>query len=150
MGPSAQIMDTHAVLIFSLLLFLLASGEAKVSSCYTCADAEDSACKKGSTSLEKMTCVPGLDEGCMAMTYGALGEEVWTRSCCGGNTEPLTCKTKHTKTGVMNGVMKTDRVSCSKDDCNTMDPRSGSDLHNPALLMVSISALFSMWNIRNK
>merc|ERR1712126_108106 len=145
MGPSARIMDTHTVLIFSLLLFLFASGEAKVSSCYTCADAEDSACKKGSTSLKKMPCVPGFDEGCMAMTVGALGKEVWTRSCC-GSTEPLSCKAKHTK----DGVIKTDRVSCSKDDCNTMDPRSGSDLHNPALLMISISALFSMWNIRNK
>merc|ERR1712133_350567 len=73
--------------------------EAKVSSCYTCVS-QDSACKKGSTSLTKMQCVPGLDEGCMAMTVGALGKEAWTRSCC-GSTDPtglLSCETKHTKT----------------------------------------------------
>jgi len=136
-------MNTHTVLIFSFLSFLLASGEAKVNSCYVCgsgAGAKDTACEKGSTSMTKVSC-PGV-EGCMASVIVAGGKAVWARSCCIKGS----CVNKHEK--LPGGVGSTDIVSCYKDDCNTMDPRSGSNLHHPALLMVSFSALLALWNIR--
>jgi len=136
-------MNTHTVLIFSFLLFLLATGEAKVNSCYVCgsgAGTTDTACEKGSTSMTKVP-FPGV-EGCMASVTVAAGKTVWARGAC----DKGTCWNKHEK--LPGGVGSTDYVSCYKDDCNTMDPRSGSDLHHPALLMVSFSALLAMWNTR--
>jgi len=138
---SASMMNTHTVLIFSLLLILLAPGEAKVNSCYVCgsgAGTTDTACEKGSTSMTKVSC-PGV-EGCLASVTVAGGKSVWVRSCCTKGT----CLNKHEK--LPGGSV--DVVSCNKDNCNTMDPRSGSDLHHPALLMVSFSALLALWNIR--
>merc|ERR1719228_353256 len=136
-------MNTHNVLIFALLLFLLATGEAKVDSCYVCVSTSDkpnTACEKGSTSMTKLPS-PGV-EGCMASVNVAGGKTVWARGPC----DKGTCWNKHEK--LPGGVGSTDYVSCYKDDCNTMDPRSGSDLHHPALLMVSFSALPALWNTR--
>merc|ERR1711962_1316326 len=138
----ACMMDTHTVLIFSLLLFLLATGEAKVNSCYVCGSPgpNSAACEKGSTSMPKLPC-SGV-EGCMASVTVAGGKTVWARTCCTKGT----CLDKHEK--LPGGVGSVDVVSCYKDDCNTMDPRNGSDLHHPALLMGFFSALLTMWNIR--
>jgi len=136
-------MDRHTVLIFSLLLILLAPGEATVNSCYVCVSGDgtkDTACEKGSTSMTKLPC-KGV-EGCMASVTVAGGKTVWARTCCTKGT----CLDKHEK--LPGGVGSMDIVSCYKDDCNTMDPRNGSDLHHPALLMVSFSALIALWNIR--
>jgi len=133
-------MDRHTVLIFSLLLILLAPGEATVNSCYVCASPgpNSAACEKGSTSMPKLPS-PGV-EGCMASVTVAGGKTVWARGPC----DKGTCWNKHEK--LPGGSM--DYVSCNKDNCNTMDPRSGSNLHHPALLMVSFSALLTMWNTR--
>jgi len=133
-------MNTHTVLIFSLLLILLAPGEAKVNSCYVCTSPgpNSAACEKGSTSMPKLPC-KGV-EGCMASVTVAGGKTVWARGPC----DKGTCWNKHEK--LPGGSM--DYVSCNKDNCNTMDPRSGSNLHHPALLMVSFSALLTMWNTR--
>jgi len=134
-------MDTHTVPIFTLLLFLLTPGEAKVSSCYLCESSSlmpDTACEKGSTSMKKIECKV---EGCVSSVTVAGGLATWLRGCC----EEGTCLNKHEKKP---GGVTIDYVSCYTDDCNTMDPRSGSDLHSPALLMVSFSALLSLWNIK--
>merc|ERR1719357_530313 len=137
-------MDRHTVLIFSLPLILLAPGEAKVSSCYFCGSGpgalKDAACEKGSTSMKKMKCVAPADEGCLSSVSVTGGQAIWARTCCAKGT----CLNEHKKPA--GGSW--DVVSCNKDNCNTMDPRSGSDLHHPALLMVSFSALLALWNIR--
>merc|ERR1712002_347947 len=91
------------------------------------------------TSMKEMTCVAPADEGCLSSVSVTGGQAIWARTCCAKGT----CLNEHTKPA--GGSW--DVVSCYKDNCNTMDPRNGSDLHHPALLMVSFSALLALWNI---
>merc|ERR1711890_172989 len=142
--PSSQYDGHTPPSYLSLLLFLLTPGNATVSSCYTCrstGSSKDSACEKGSTSMSKVPCVGPVNHGCVSSVAVTSAGTVWARSCCSKST----CLNTHTSIPGNSA----DIVSCFTDNCNTKDPRSGSGHYQLALLMVSFSALFSLWNIRN-
>merc|ERR1711890_12949 len=112
-----------------------------VSSCLTCAsapNANDANCKAGNDKVPRKKCLTGFTEGCLASVTVTGGKEAWSRVCCGKGT----CLNQHEEVA---GV-KTDSVSCNKDNCNTMDPRKSSgsvttSLPTITLLFATLSLL---------
>merc|ERR1712055_342573 len=119
-GPG-QVMQTSTIAL-ALLVTFLHQGEATVSSCVYC-ESEPSRpnpdCAEGKDSLPRVECPDYRNAGCMVTAmkmdqYPFDTGMYWGRDCCDSNG----CKDEHTSTD----GNTYDSVSCSTDDCNTMNP----------------------------
>merc|ERR1712071_144653 len=143
-STETSIMQTFT-LVLSLLVLFVHQGQTKVSSCLTCMStsmAQNADCEAGNENASKMACQSGMpSDGCSATVTVAGGVTAWARGCCGTVMGMDTCQEVHTDV-----VGSTDTVSCTTDNCNTMDPRnSGSSagtllpsLLLPVIIMVSV------------
>merc|ERR1712037_156222 len=113
-----------------VILSLMPLCQATVSECLTCVatstqnGAAADACRAGdAANIAKQACVAGFNGGCSVAVQKIRGSTTWTRSCCPENT----CMDDvHTNTA----RAEFDADSCLTDNCNTMDPTSGSGSSN--------------------
>merc|ERR1712037_117845 len=109
-----------------VILSLMPLCQATVSECLSCVavssvnNADADACRAGdAANIDKQTCVAGFNGGCSVTVQKIGGITTWTRSCCPENT----CQDDvHTNVA----GQEFDADSCLTDNCNTMDPTSGS------------------------
>merc|ERR1712080_219280 len=115
-----------AAWVILLHLSLLPLCQATVSECLSCAatssmnNAAADACRAGdAATVPKVACADQWNHGCSVTVQNYGGITTWTRSCCPEST----CQDDvHTNA---NG-QEFDADSCETDNCNTMDPTSGS------------------------
>merc|ERR1712038_267297 len=120
-------MKTFLLALTLLMLVLHGSKADKVTSCLQCQSAtgmEDSECIKGTgkgtaCATDAVGCVVNVVSGT------AMGVDVatWTRGCC---TVDAQCTEMHEESEVGGVSGMVDQIGCTTNDCNTMDPRTGS------------------------
>merc|ERR1712059_211433 len=115
-------MMKSVLLTVSLLFLLLQEGQTNVK-CFICEslpDNKNADCEKGTGSLTSNTC-PKETDGCFASVNveDLSNSTEWRRGCCGDDPP---CENKHEH--VVDTRM--DLISCTTDNCNTMDPRNNS------------------------
>merc|ERR1711894_845012 len=115
-----------AAFVILLHLSLLPLCQATVSECLTCVamssmnDAAADACRAGdAATVPKVACVDLWNHGCSVTVQNIGGTTTWTRSCC-----PESSCQDDVHTDVQGQEFDAD--SCETDNCNTMDPTSGS------------------------
>merc|ERR1712223_2383904 len=121
------IMKTFLLAFTLLLLGVHGSKADKVTSCLQCTSAtgmEDSECIDGTG---KGTACGTDAVGCFVtvVSGSALGVDFanWARGCC---TVDANCAEMHeeSEVGGVSGIV--DQIGCPTNNCNTMDPRTGS------------------------
>merc|ERR1712223_816254 len=121
-------MKTFLLALTLLMLGLHGSKADKVTSCLQCQSvtgvSEDSECMEGTG---KGTACGTDAVGCFAQVVASSGGGVdvttWNRGCC---TVDAQCTEMHEEAEVGGVSGMVDQIGCTTNDCNTMDPRTGS------------------------
>merc|ERR1712080_745506 len=141
--PAATMQSISRLpLLLPLLLLLLHTSQAKVSTCLSCnatSSSSDPDCAAGNADVPRIGCSSGTTDGCLVTKGTKDSVEVWMRSCCGSLDVP--CADFH---GDVEGVT-IDMQSCDTDNCNTFDPSGGSSLASslPVLLVSTFSIMLA-------
>merc|ERR1711962_574142 len=124
---SSANMKTFLLALTLLMLGLHGSKADKVTSCLQC---------QSVTGMENSECIKGTGKGtaCGTDAVGcvvnvvsgtAMGVDVatWNRGCC---TVDAQCTEMHEEAEVGGVSGMVDQIGCTTNNCNTMDPRTGS------------------------
>merc|ERR1712180_40652 len=121
-------MKTFLLAFTLLMLGLYGSKADKVTSCLQCQSvtgvSQDSECMEGTG---KGTACGTDAVGCFARVVASSGGGVdvttWNRGCC---TVDAQCTEMHEEAEVGGVSGMVDQIGCTTNNCNTMDPRTGS------------------------
>merc|ERR1712032_298882 len=124
MKPASANYFPLATCFILLHLSLVPLSQATVSQCLTCVaistqNGADAYRAGDAANIPKVACVAPSNHGCSVTVQKIGGITTWTRSCC----PEATCQ-DDVHTNVVGQEFDAD--SCLTDNCNTMDPTSGT------------------------